>query len=185
MVSVTGPVLYEGHHRRGDLVVEGPPDAGVVIHGSYTAVEVRDTAGPVRIAATHARATILDTAGQLDATAGLVDFAGSCGRVTLSAEAEINLKMTARRFEGTLSAWAQRSVRMLVPRGFTTPIEVVVSRSEDFVCRAEFSSDVKQRRQGELYIFTHGAVNSGWPRAALHLCSEEATVVIDTASGKQ
>lgn len=142
-------------------------------------------AGPVRIAATHARASILDTAGQLDATAGVVDFAGSCGRVTLSAEAEINLKMTGSQFEGTLSAWAQRSVRMLVPPAFTTPIEVVVSRSEHFVCRAEFSSDVKQRRQGELYIFTHGAMNSGWPRAVLHLRSEEATVVIDTASGEQ
>jgi len=182
-VSLTGRGLDEGHHTRGDLVVEGPTDAGVVIHGSYTAVEVRDIAGPVRIAATHARASILETTGQLDVTAGVVDFAGASGRVTLSAEAEINLKMTARRFEGTLLAWGQRSVRMLVPPGFATPIEAMVSRRKDFVCRAEFSSHVKRKRQGELYVFTHGVDNGGRPRGALHLRSEEATVVIDTPGG--
>jgi ferric-dicitrate binding protein FerR (iron transport regulator) len=56
---------------------------------------VRDLAGPVRIAATHARATVLNTCGQVDATAGVVDFAGSRGRVTLSTEAEIDLKIWA------------------------------------------------------------------------------------------
>lgn len=182
-LSLTGPGLYEGHHRRGDLVVQGPTDAGVVIHGSYTAVEVCDIAGPVRIAATHARATILETTGQLDATAGVIDFAGASGRVTFSAEAEINLKMTARRFEGTLVAWAQRSVRVLVPPGFVTPIQVVVSHRKDFVCRADFSSDVKQQRQGELYVFTRGVAKGGWPREILHMRSEEATVVIDTQGG--
>jgi hypothetical protein len=75
------------------------------------AVEVRDMTGPVRIAATHARASILDTAGQVDATAGCVDFAGSCSRITLSAEAEINLKMTAPEFDGILLAWAQAPVK--------------------------------------------------------------------------
>jgi hypothetical protein len=184
-ISVTGPTLYEGHHRRGDLVVDGPANAAVVIHGSYTTVDVRDIAAPVRIAAAHARARIIGTTGQLDVTAGVVDFAGSCGRLTLSAEAEINLKMTANYFEGTLSAWAQRTVRMLVPPGFTTPIQVVVRRAEDFVCRTEFSSDVKQKRQGELYIFTYGVDNGGQRPAVLHLRSDESTVVIDTASGRQ
>jgi hypothetical protein len=178
-VSLTSPGLYKRHQGSGDLVVEGPTDAGVVIHGSYTLVEVRDLAGPVRIAATHARARILETTGQLDATAGAVDFAGASGRVTLSAEAEINLKMTSKRFEGTLLAWAQRSVRMRVPPGFSTPIEVMVSRRRAFVCRAEFSSEVKQQRQGDLYVFSYG-VHSGGPREGIHLRSEEATVVIDT-----
>jgi hypothetical protein len=184
-LALTAPGLYEGSHRRGDLVVEGPKDGGVVIHCTYTPVEVRDMAGPVRVAATHARASILDTTGQVDATAGVVDFAGSCGRVTLNAEAEINLKVTARRFEGTLLAWAQRCVRVLVPLGFETPIEAVVSRRADFVCRTEFVSNVKQKRQGELYIFTCGVSNGARSGPMLHLRSEEATVVIDVTPAKQ
>src|SRR5262245_22529758 len=31
-LALIAPGLYEGSHRRGDLVVEGPTDAGVVIH---------------------------------------------------------------------------------------------------------------------------------------------------------
>jgi hypothetical protein len=178
-VSISGPNLYEGHDVRSELLVEAPHDAGVVIHGSYAAVEVCDLAGPVRIAATHARASILDTTGQVDATAGCVDFAGSCGRVTLSAEQEINLKITARKFDGTLLAWAQRSVRMLVPPEFSTPFEAIVGSHDDFVCRAEFRSKVKQNRQGELYVFTYGVSADDRSRAGLHLRSEASTVVID------
>jgi hypothetical protein len=180
-VALTCPGLYDGLNRSGHLVVEGPSDAGVVIHGSYSSVDVRDLAGPVRIAATHARATVLDTTGQLDVTARCVDFAGAGGRVTLSADGEINLKMTAQRFTGTLLAWSQRAVRMLVPPGFMTPFEAVVSRREHFVCRAEFSSQVTLKRQGELYIFTHGTAAADRP--PLHLRSESATVVIDTDGG--
>ena len=65
-------------------------DGGLVIHSSYTPVEVRDMAGPVRITATHARSKILDTTGQVDATAGVVDFAGSGGRVNKAA-AEVKI----------------------------------------------------------------------------------------------
>lgn len=182
-VSLTGPGLYEGHHQRGDLVVEGSTESGVVIHGSYTSVEVRDISAPVRIAATHARATILETTGQLDVTAGVVDFAGASGRGTLSAEHEINLKMTAARFKGTLLAWASGSVRMLVPPGFATPFEVTVSRSKDFVCRAKCFSDVKKRRHGELHVFTYGVDKGDQP--ALHLRSDKAAVVIDSVSEMQ
>lgn len=51
-------------------------------------------------------------AGQVDVDAYVIDFAGSRGRVSLHAETEINLRITASKFEGTLSAWAQRPVRM-------------------------------------------------------------------------
>ena len=178
-LELTGPGLYEGHDTRSELLVEAPRDAGVVIHGSYAAVEVRDLTGPVRIAATHARATILDTSGQVDATAGCVDFAGSCGRITLSAEAEINLKITAPEFHGTLVAWGQRSVRMLVPPEFSTPVEAVVGSRDDFVCRAQWRSKVKQSRLGELYVFTYGGSADDRSREGLHLRSEASTVVID------
>lgn len=178
-VSLRGPNLYERRDARSELLVEAPADAGVVIHASYAAVEVRDMAGPVRIAATHARATILDTSGQVDAVAGCVDFCGSRGRVTLSAESEINLKMTRPMFDGTLVAWAQRPVRMLVPPEFTTPFEVMVRGRNNFVCRANFRSKVKQNRQGPLYVFTYGARDDDGLSSGLHLRSDEAPVVID------
>jgi hypothetical protein len=180
-VSLHGPNLYAraAHSGIGELIVEGPSEGGVVIHASYSAVEVRDMAGPVRIAATHARATVLDTKGQVDATAGVVDFAGSSGLVTLSGESEINLKITAREFDGTLLAWAQSSVKMLAPPEFAGPLEVMVARREDFVCRAHFASQVKCKCQGPLYVFTYGVNADEPPRAGLHLRSEQSTVVID------
>jgi hypothetical protein len=59
-VSLSRPDGFGGLDARSELLVEAPHDPGVVIHGSYAAVEVRDLAGPVRIAATHARATVLN-----------------------------------------------------------------------------------------------------------------------------
>jgi hypothetical protein len=85
----------EAENGQAELAVEAPRDAGVVIHASYAATQVRDVAGAVRIAATHARASILNTTGLLDVTAGTVDFAGCAGRVTISAEMDANLKMTS------------------------------------------------------------------------------------------
>ena len=73
---------------------------------------------------------------------------------------------------------------MLVLPGFTTPIEVVVSHHANFVCRTEFASNVQQKRQGELYIFTYGMEKAAPSRTGLHLRSEDATVIIDAASAK-
>lgn len=111
-VSLNAPPLRDGRQHGGFLVVDAPTDAPVIIHASYAAVKIWDMAGPVRVTATHARASVLDTTGQVDVVAFVVDFAGSRGSVNLSAEAEINLKMTAARFEGNLMAWAQGPVRL-------------------------------------------------------------------------
>jgi len=165
------------------FLLEAPTHMQTVIHASYAPVEVRDMAGPVRVTASHARATILDTAGQVDADAFVIDFAASRGRVTLSAEAEINLKMTAPKFEGTLSAWAQRSVRILVPFGFVTPFQAVVNRSQDLVCRADLCSNVKHERKYGLHVFTYVGDGSAAPER-VHLRSEQSTIVIDNIAGK-
>jgi hypothetical protein len=179
-VSLSRPDGFAELNARSELVAEAPHDAGVVIHASFAAVQVRDLAGPVRIAATHARATVLNTTGQVDVTAADVDFAGSRGRVTLSGEAEINLKITAPQFDGILLAWAQRSVRMLVPANFSTPFEAIVASRNDFICRTDFQSKVKEKRQGELYVFTNDpGASVDRTRAHLHLRSEASTVVID------
>ena len=136
-------------------------------------------AGPVRVTAIHARATILNTTGIVDAAAFVVDFAGSEGTVILSAEAEINVKLTSPKFRGTLTAWAQLPVRALVPRGFQTPFQVLVNRPQDFVCRTEFATNMKLERKGGLYVYTFPGDGSTAPDD-VHLRSEHAEVVVDT-----
>lgn len=101
--------------------------------------------------------------------------------VNLSAEAEINLKMTAPRFDGALLAWAQRPVRLLVPPGFATPFQAVVNRPRDFVCRASFCSKVKQDNNNGLYVFTYAGDGSS-PPERFHLRSEHSNIVVDTSS---
>jgi hypothetical protein len=183
-IAVFGPGLNERRHdTTGELVVEAPSDSGIVIHGSFASAEVRDLNGPVHIAATHARATVLGTGGRVDVVAGCVDFAGATGQVTLTAEMEINLKITAREFGGTLLAWAQRSVRMLVPQECTTSVEVMVASRDKFVCRAHWASKINHRRQGDLHVFTFGVNPDRIAPAALHLRSEQSTVVIDPGGG--
>jgi hypothetical protein len=118
-------------------------------------------------------------------TAGTVDFAGSAGRLTLSAEMDANLKMTSSEFNGVLLAWAQHSVRMLVPAGFSTAIEATVKSRDHLVCRTDFQSKVQHRRQRELHVFTYGANGSSSPGTGIHLRSEQSTVVIDQAVGKR
>ena len=178
-VSLNGPGLGRTG-ARGNLIVEAPADAPITVHTSFAPVEVRDMTGPVRVTAIHARAKLLNPTGNVAASAFVVDFAGAKGSIVLSAEAEINLKFTSIRFQGALTAWAQRCVRVLVPSAFQTPFQALVNRPEDFICRAEFSSAVKQEKKGGLYVFTHMGDGSV-PADRVHLRSEHATVVIDTA----
>jgi hypothetical protein len=177
-VSINGPRLGETPRASGFALVDAPMDAPLVIHASFAAVKVRDMSGSIRITATHARATILDTTGKIDANAFVVDFAGSKGQINLSAESEINLKMTSLHFDGNLSAWAQRSVRMLIPRSFNTSFQATVSRSQDFICRAKLCSKVKQAKKNGLYVFTY-AGDGGSSDPAVQLRSEQSTIVID------
>jgi hypothetical protein len=164
---------------RGQLNVAAPADAPIVVHATFAPVEVRDMSGAVRVTAIHGRARILDTTGKVDATGFVVDFAGSKGTVVLSAETEINLKLSTTRFEGTLTAWAQRPVRVLVPQASQTPFQALVNRPQDFVCRTEFCSKIKQVKKDGLYIFTYVG-DGNTPPEQIHLRSEQSTVVIDT-----
>jgi hypothetical protein len=68
---------------------------------------------------------------------------------------------------------------MLVAPEFSTPFEAIVGSRDNFVCRAQFRSKVKQNRQGELYVFIYGVSADDRSRAGLHLKSEASTVVID------
>jgi hypothetical protein len=182
-VSVNGPAPSDHPQARASLIVDAPADAPVVVHGSYASIDIFDMVAAVRITATHGRGKILDTKGQVDADAFVLDFAGSTGRLNLSAVAEINLKMTNVRFEGRLFAWSQGPIRMLVPPGFMTAFEALVTRPENFACRTEFRSQIKQDRKYSLYRFTYAG--DGGATELMHLYSEHRTIVIDTIGQKQ
>ena len=99
-VSLDGPTIDRMVRTGGDLIVDAPADAPTTVHASFTAVQVCDMNGPVRVTAIHARAKILNTTGRVDASGFVVDFVGSEGTVILSAEAEINVKFISTRFHG-------------------------------------------------------------------------------------
>jgi hypothetical protein len=153
-ISLNGPGIGRMTGAGGNLIVAAPADAPITVHASFAPVQVRKMTGPVRVTAIHARAKILNATGSVDATGFVVDFAGSTGTVVLSAETEINLKLTSVRFDGTLTAWAQRPVRVLIPPAFQTPFQAVVSRPQDFVCRTEFTAAIKREKKGGLHVFT-------------------------------
>jgi len=177
-VSLIAPHLGGGYYR-GDLIVEAPAEAPLTIHASYAAVRLRDMKGPVRITASHARAQILDTVGQVDAVALVIDYSTSRGEATLSAD-QINLKLPTTRFEGRLQAAAQQSVKMLVPPGFLTPFRAIVQRRRDFVCRTDFSSRIVHEEVRTAHYFTYAGDNGSTPDDRMLLHSEHSTVVIDT-----
>ena len=132
-VMLQNPMQIRSWEREGFLLLEAPSDAPLVIHASYSAVSILDMKGPVRVAAPHARAKLLNTSGPVSAMAFDVDFAGCRGDVDLNANAEINLKLTATHFAGHLMASAQHSVRLLVPQSFKSSLRAVVNRSDDFI----------------------------------------------------
>jgi hypothetical protein len=110
----------------------------------------------VRTAAPSGRATILNSTGRADGTGLDIDFAGEKGTATLSASAEVNMKLTSTTFQGSIAAHADRVVRVLLPPGSGTPIEAIVPRLKDFVCRADICARVKAEKKDGLYYFTFG-----------------------------
>jgi len=166
---------------RSDLLAHVPQDAPLTIH-AVGAVELRNMSGPVRISAVGGRATILNTTGTVNAEGGTVDFAGARGHVMLTSYSEIDLKLTGPRFLGNLSANAQREVRVLVPHGFESPIEVMVDRKEDLVCRADFCAGMKEEKVGGGYIFRKYAGSGEAALDRVSFRSDHSTVVIDNWS---
>jgi hypothetical protein len=163
---------------QGRLLLTAPNEAPVTVH-SEAAVEVHDMTGPVRISAPRGRATILNTSGLVDASAMVVDFAASQGLVSLNAPWDINIKLTARQFRGRLSAIAQRQVLVFFPPDFQTPVDVLVNRPKDFVCRVDFCSKIKKDRENSLYRFTYGNVANASEHITLR--SENSQVTLDMA----
>jgi hypothetical protein len=182
-MSRTGSLISLEAGRRartgshGDLWAQVPRDAPLTLH-TIGAIEVRDLSGPLRISA-GGRATILHTTGIVEADGEIVDFAGARGQVRLNSFSEIDIKLTGPRFLGNLTAYGQREVRVLVPHGFESPIEVMVDQKKDLVCRADFCSQMKQKRFGGAYIFRKYAANEEAALDHIFFRSDHSTVVID------
>jgi len=178
-VSVAGRGSEAISQGRGEMLVHAPTDSPVTFHSSYAAVEVRDMHGPVRVSASHARTTIMDTTGRVDVNGDVVDFVGAKGTVQLNASSEIDLKLTQSTFEGSLTASADRAVRVLMPPAFRMPLDVLVSKRENFVCRANLCASMEAGRKNGWYEFTYKG-NGGAAPVLVNLQSQHGTVIIDT-----
>jgi len=165
---------------RGELIANAPANAPVTIHSTFGAISVHDMAGPVRVSTAHARISVLNTSGTVDAQGYVVDFAGAKGTVSLNATAEANVKINGLQFQGTLSAYASREVRILVPRGFQGPIEAVVAQPKNLICRADFCAGMQKTKAGGSYSFKYMKAGSV-PADRVYLHSEISNVVIDNA----
>lgn len=176
MLKLKPPQGSLDRHVLADLRIHVPADVPVILNGDYAALAVRGINAPVKLTTTHARITVLDTTGDVDATAshfGVVDFSASQGRVRLQAATEINIKFPLQRFDGTLEAVAERPLRVLLPPGFTSSFAAIVGNADDFVCRADICGQVKKSKRDGRFVFTYG---SGEPQ--IRLRSLDGPVVI-------
>lgn len=181
MVSVAGRGAQAQPNEMADIFLHAPADSPATFHLDFGAITVYGTSAPVLVAAPRGRATFLQTTGRVEATGEVIDFAGAKGTVDLNASTEINLKLTSTRFDGTLTASAHRSVRVLVPQGFQMPFQAIVSRRDDFACRTDFCANVKLEKKNGLFIFSY-AGNGDTSEPLLHLRSEDGPVVMDTSA---
>lgn len=177
-LSLSGGDAIGGRRATGQLVMLVPARAEIVVRTSHSSVAVLDVAGAVRVASAHARSTILNTSGAVDVSAEVIDFAAASGHVNLRAVAGINLKITARSFDGLLVAIAGGALRLLVPREFSAPLRVTVPRKEALLCRTGFASEMRWTRDGDGHVSTWDA--DGTSVRGLHLRSTQS-VVIDTS----
>jgi hypothetical protein len=142
LVSVASKAPF-APNARGDLTIDAPAGAPMTVYTSSGAIVVHDMTGSVRTAAPRGRTTILNSTGRVDATGDTIDFAGEQGTAILNASAEINMKLSSTMFQGSISAHADRVVRVLLPPASATPIEAIVARRKDFVCRADICARIK------------------------------------------
>lgn len=180
-LEVSAPQYSQERPSHAYVRVQAPRDAPVTISGNYAAMWVYGMSAEVKISTTHARLTVLETTGDVEAAikpdSGMIDFSGNRGHVRLNADWEINLNISAQQFAGTLEAIAQGPVRVLLPPGFASPFETVVKGRSDFACRAAICNHVRRVDRAGKLVFTYG---SGEP--VLRLASVSGPVVIDTTN---
>jgi len=123
--------------------VQVPQETPITVIGDYVAMHVIGMHAPAKLSTTHARITLIDTTGDVDAKAaefGVIDFSADRGHVHLESAWEINLSLTGQRFDGSLDAKAAGPVRVLLPPGFTSGFEATVRHKSAFACRGHLRS---------------------------------------------
>lgn len=178
MISLSTPKFTQEQRFNAFVQVQAPSQAPITINGDYAAMRVIGMNAPVHLSTTHARITLLDTTGDVDAKAsefGVIDFSGDRGNVRLDSAGEIDLNFTGQKFDGWLDARAAQAVRVLLPPGFTSGFEAIVQHKADVACRADICARVSSHKRDGKFVFTFG---SGDP--ALHFISQSGPVVIDS-----
>ena len=160
LLKATAPEHSRERPVNAWLHIEAARQRAVTVNGTSSYMEVFGIDAPVHVSTTHARIKLIETTAEVQATAhvGVIDFAGHRGRVRLNVdgEGEINLKLTAARFDGTLHAKAEMAIRILLPPGFESPFEAIVDQPDLFVCRAGLAPDVRRRNRGGGVVFSYG-----------------------------
>jgi hypothetical protein len=158
--------------------IQAPRDAPVTISGK-SPISVYGMSAPVKVSTTHARLTVADTTGDVEADikpdSGMIDFLGNRGHVRLNADWELNLVISAQQFTGDLEGTARGRIHVLLQPGFLSPFEAVVNHDSDFDCRASICDQVRRADRGGKVAFTYG---SGEP--VLRLVSANGPVVINS-----
>jgi hypothetical protein len=177
LLSLSMPKFVQERPSTAVMQVQAPRKAPITVNGEYAAMRVIGVDAPVHLSTTHARITLLDTTGDVDARvdSGIIDFSGARGHVRLNADWEINLNFTAQHFDGSLDAIAAQPVRVLLPPGFASAFEVIVQRNSDFICRADVCDHVVFRKRDGKSVFTFGSTDP-----ALHFRSLGGPVVVDS-----
>lgn len=158
--------------------IQAPRDVPVTISGK-SPISVYGMNAPVKVSTTHARLTVADTTGDVEAAikpdSGIIDFFGNRGHVRLNADWELNLVISAQQFTGDLEGTARGRIHVLLQPGFISPFEAVVNRDSDFDCRASICNQVRRADRSGKVSFTYG---SGEP--VLRLVSANGSVVINS-----
>jgi hypothetical protein len=176
MLFLSMPKFVQERPSTAFIQVQAPRDAPITVNGEYAAMRVIGVDAPVHLSTTHARITLLDTTGDVDARAesGIIDFSGERGHVRLDADWDINLNFTAQHFDGSLDAKATQPIRVLLPLGFVSAFEVTVQSNSDFVCRADICDHIAFHKRDGKFVFTFGSGNP-----ALRFTSLGGPVVVD------
>jgi hypothetical protein len=147
-LKLSSPSFNSREEQSSAIVrMTAPRDAPMNISGTYAALAVHDMSAPLKLTTTHARITVLETTGDVDAEVkefGIIDFSGTRGHIRLDAPTEINLNFTGQKFDGTLSAKSDWTIRVLLPKGFASSFEADVTKNSNFICRGDICSHVQR-----------------------------------------
>jgi len=159
----------------GTLNIKAPASAPLFALGS---VRVRDMTGPLFVSAPAygGIATLIDTSGTVTASGASLNFAGSKGIVTLAGNQEINLKITAERFQGTIHARSVGPLHVYIPREFKTAFVVLVTpKKPSLTCHADICSKLTQA--GNAFTYLGDGLNG--PND-LHFVSDKEIIIENT-----